>query len=169
MPVTDGLQSLSSSSSYPPYMDTTWKKWQADWRETGYTTITGMMLYNCIPEAKEIVTSTIYRWMSQLSWWWMVSSFYKVIDVNTGKSHYAQLGSRHQSSNVSWYQPSGWDQSWLGLCQQSRQSQTRTSSLNMRNILLLQQLITDAPYNFPHSQHQFTTGTVFAMVKTTWL
>ena len=102
-PVTDGLQSLSSSSSYPAYMDNYLKEVieQVE-EETGYNLLTtGMDVYTNVDTEAQKKLWDIYNTDEYVNYpddELQVAS--TVIDVNTGKV-IAQLGSRHQSSNVS--------------------------------------------------------------------
>ena len=102
-PVTDGLQSLSSSSSYPAYMDNYLKEVieQVE-EETGYNLLTtGMDVYTNVDTEAQKKLWDIYNTDEYVNYpddEMQVAS--TVIDVNTGKV-IAQLGSRHQSSNVS--------------------------------------------------------------------
>lgn len=102
-PITDGLQSLKSVNSYPVYMDNYLKEVidQVE-QETGYNLLTtGMDVYtNVVQEAQKRLWD-IYNSDQYVSYPdddLQVAS--TVVDVSNGKV-IAQLGARHQASNVS--------------------------------------------------------------------
>ena len=102
-PVTDGLQSLTSSSNYPAYMDNYLKEViQQVEEETGYNVLTtGMDVYTNVDTAAQKRLWDIYNSDEYVNYpdnELQVAS--TIIDVTNGKV-IAQLGSRHQSSNVS--------------------------------------------------------------------
>ena len=109
-PVTDGLQSLSSSSSYPAYMDNYPKEVieQVEEERATICLTTGMDVYTNVDTEAQKKLWDIYNTDEYVNYpddEMQVAS--TVIDVNTGKV-IAQLGSRHQSSNVSFgTKPSG--------------------------------------------------------------
>ena len=102
-PVTDGLQSLKSGNSYPAYMDNYLKEVidQVE-RETGYNLLTtGMDVYTNVDQEAQKRLWDIYNSEQYVSYPdddLQVAS--TVVDVSNGKV-IAQLGARHQSSNVS--------------------------------------------------------------------
>lgn len=102
-PVTDGLQSLTGSSNYPAYMDNYLKEViQQVEEETGYNILTtGMDVYTNVDTAAQKRLWDIYNSDEYVNYpdnELQVAS--TIIDVTNGKV-IAQLGSRHQSSNVS--------------------------------------------------------------------
>ena len=102
-PVTDGLQSLTGSSNYPAYMDNYLKEViQQVEEETGYNVLTtGMDVYTNVDTAAQKRLWDIYNSDEYVNYpdnELQVAS--TIIDVTNGKV-IAQLGSRHQSSNVS--------------------------------------------------------------------
>ena len=102
-PVTDGLQSLTGSSNYPTYMDNYLKEViQQVEEETGYNVLTtGMDVYTNVDTAAQKRLWDIYNSDEYVNYpdnELQVAS--TIIDVTNGKV-IAQLGSRHQSSNVS--------------------------------------------------------------------
>ncbi|MEW4355245.1 penicillin-binding protein PBP1A [Streptococcus pneumoniae] len=102
-PVTDGLQPLQTSTSYPAYMDNYLKEVinQVE-EETGYNLLTtGMEVYtNVNREAQEHLWNIYnsYDYVAYPDDEMQVAS--TVIDVTNGKV-IAQLGARNQSTNVS--------------------------------------------------------------------
>lgn len=102
-PVTDGLQSLKSGNSYPAYMDNYLKEVidQVE-QETGYNLLTtGMDVYTNVDQEAQKRLWDIYNSDQYVSYPdddLQVAS--TVVDVTNGKV-IAQLGARHQSSNVS--------------------------------------------------------------------
>lgn len=102
-PVTDGLQPLTNTSSYPAYMDNYLKEVIEEVEsKTGYNLLTtGMDVYtNVDPKAQEQLWS-IYNTPDYVNYpddTIQVAS--TVVDVTNGKV-IAQLGARHQASNVS--------------------------------------------------------------------
>ena len=102
-PVTDGLQSLKSANSYPAYMDNYLKEVidQVE-QETGYNLLTtGMDVYTNVDQEAQKRLWDIYNSDQYVSYPdddLQVAS--TVVDVTNGKV-IAQLGARHQSSNVS--------------------------------------------------------------------
>ena len=102
-PITDGLQSLKSTSSYPAYMDNYLKEVieQVE-QETGYNLLTtGMDVYTNVDQDAQKRLWDIYNTDQYVSYPdddMQVAS--TIVDVSTGNV-IAQLGSRHQSSNVS--------------------------------------------------------------------
>ena len=102
-PVTDGLQSLTGSSNYPAYLDNYLKEViQQVEEETGYNVLTtGMDVYTNVDTAAQKRLWDIYNSDEYVNYpdnELQVAS--TIIDVTNGKV-IAQLGSRHQSSNVS--------------------------------------------------------------------
>ena len=102
-PITDGLQSLKSANSYPAYMDNYLKEVidQVE-QETGYNLLTtGMDVYTNVDQEAQKRLWDIYNSDQYVSYPdddLQVAS--TVVDVSNGKV-IAQLGARHQSSNVS--------------------------------------------------------------------
>ena len=102
-PVTDGLQSLTGSSNYPAYMDNYLKEViQQVEEETGYNVLTtGMDVYTNVDTAAQKRLWDIYNSDEYVNYpdnELQIAS--TILDVTNGKV-IAQLGSRHQSSNVS--------------------------------------------------------------------
>ncbi|CIT44050.1 penicillin-binding protein 1A [Streptococcus pneumoniae] len=102
-PITDGLQSLKSASNYPAYMDNYLKEVinQVE-EETGYNLLTtGMDVYTNVDQEAQKHLWDIYNTDEYVAYpddELQVAS--TIIDVSNGKV-IAQLGARHQSSNVS--------------------------------------------------------------------
>ena len=102
-PITDGLQSLKSANSYPAYMDNYLKEVidQVE-QETGYNLLTtGMDVYTNVDQEAQKRLWDIYNSEQYVSYPdddLQVAS--TVVDVSNGKV-IAQLGARHQASNVS--------------------------------------------------------------------
>lgn len=102
-PITDGLQSLKSVNSYPVYMDNYLKEVidQVE-QETGYNLLTtGMAVYTNVDQEAQKHLWDIYNSDQYVSYPdddLQVAS--TVVDVSNGKV-IAQLGARHQASNVS--------------------------------------------------------------------
>ncbi|HET0255515.1 TPA: penicillin-binding protein 1A [Streptococcus pneumoniae] len=102
-PITDGLQSLKSASNYPAYMDNYLKEVinQVE-EETGYNLLTtGMDVYTNIDQEAQKHLWDIYNTDEYVAYpddELQVAS--TIVDVSNGKV-IAQLGARHQSSNVS--------------------------------------------------------------------
>jgi len=151
-PVTDGLQSLSSSSSYPAYMDNYLKEVikQIE-EETGYNLLTtGMDVYTNVDTEAQKKLWDIYNTDEYVNYpddELQVAS--TVIDVNTGKV-IAQLGSRHQSSNVSFgtNQAVETNRDWGSTM---KPITDYAPALEHEEYTSTAATITDAPYNFPHS------------------
>ncbi|WP_455168360.1 penicillin-binding protein PBP1A [Streptococcus sp.] len=101
--ITDGLQSLKSVNSYPAYMDNYLKEVidQVE-QETGYNLLTtGMDVYTNVNQEAQKHLWDIYNSDQYVSYPdddLQVAS--TVVDVSNGKV-IAQLGARHQASNVS--------------------------------------------------------------------
>ena len=102
-PVTDGLQSLKSANSYPAYMDNYLKEVidQVE-QETGYNLLTtGMEVYTNVDKDVQQRLWDVYNTDEYVAYpddELQVAS--TIVDVTNGKV-IAQLGARHQSSNVS--------------------------------------------------------------------
>ena len=102
-PITDGLQSLKSANSYPAYMDNYLKEVidQVE-QETGYNLLTtGMEVYTNVDKNVQQRLWDVYNTDEYVSYpddELQVAS--TIVDVTNGKV-LAQLGARHQSSNVS--------------------------------------------------------------------
>ncbi|MDS2640386.1 penicillin-binding protein PBP1A [Streptococcus pneumoniae] len=102
-PITDGLQSLKSASNYPAYMDNYLKEVinQVE-EETGYNLLTtGMDVYTNVDQEAQKHLWDIYDTDEYVAYpddELQVAS--TIVDVSNGKV-IAQLGARHQSSNVS--------------------------------------------------------------------
>lgn len=102
-PITDGLQSLKSASNYPAYMDNYLKEVinQVE-EETGYNLLTtGMDVYTNVDQEAQKHLWDIYNTDEYVAYpddELQVAS--TIVDISNGKV-IAQLGARHQSSNVS--------------------------------------------------------------------
>lgn len=102
-PITDGLQSLKSASNYPAYMNNYLKEVinQVE-EETGYNLLTtGMDVYTNVDQEAQKHLWDIYNTDEYVAYpddELQVAS--TIVDVSNGKV-IAQLGARHQSSNVS--------------------------------------------------------------------
>ena len=102
-PITDGLQSLKSANSYPTYMDNYLKEVinQVE-QETGYNLLTtGMEVYTNVDKNVQQRLWDVYNTDEYVAYpddELQVAS--TIVDVTNGKV-LAQLGARHQSSNVS--------------------------------------------------------------------
>lgn len=155
-PVTDGLQSLSSSSSYPAYMDNYLKEVieQVE-EETGYNLLTtGMDVYTNVDTEAQKKLWDIYNTDEYVNYpddEMQVAS--TVIDVNNGKV-IAQLGSRHQSSNVSFgtNQAVETNRDWGS---SMKPISDYAPALEHEEYTSTAATITDEPYNFPHSSTPF--------------
>lgn len=102
-PVTDGLQALSNEAAYPAYMDNYLKQVIEEVEaKTGYNLLTtGMDVYTNVDPAAQQQLWNIYNTDMYVNYpddLMQVAS--TVVDVSNGKV-VAQLGGRHQSSNVS--------------------------------------------------------------------
>ena len=102
-PITDGLQSLKASNTYPPYLDNYLKEVidQVE-QETGYNLLTtGMEVYTNVDQDVQKRLWDVYNTDEYVDYpdddFQAAST---IIDVTNGKV-IAQLGSRHQSSNIS--------------------------------------------------------------------
>ena len=102
-PITDGLQSLKGSNSYPQYLDNYLKEVidQVE-QETGYNLLTtGMDIYTNVDQDVQKKLWDIYNTDEYVQYpdddFQAAST---IVDVTNGKV-IAQLGSRHQASNVS--------------------------------------------------------------------
>lgn len=151
-PVTDGLQSLKASTSYPAYMDNYLKEVieQVE-EETGYNILTtGMEVYTNVNTDAQKKLWDIYNTGDYVAYpddEMQVAS--TVMDVQTGKV-IAQLGSRNQSTNVS-----------FGTNQAVETNRDFGSTMKpitdyapaLENEVYTSTAapITDAPYNFPYS------------------
>lgn len=151
-PVTDGLQSLKASTSYPAYMDNYIKEAieQVE-EETGYNVLTtGMEVYTNVNTEAQQKLWDIYNTEDYVAYpddEMQVAS--TVMDVQTGKV-IAQLGARHQSTNVS-----------FGTNQAVETNRDFGSAMKpitdyapaLENEVYTSTAapITDAPYNFPYS------------------
>ena len=102
-PITDGLQSLKGSNTYPPYMDNYLKEVieQVE-TETGYNLLTtGMDVYTNVDQNVQKRLWDIYNTDEYVHYPDdEIQAASTIVDVSNGKV-IAQLGSRHQSSNVS--------------------------------------------------------------------
>lgn len=102
-PITDGLQSLKSAATYPAYMDNYLKEVieQVE-HETGYNLLTtGMEVYTNVDKGIQQRLWDIYNTDEYVSYPdndLQVAS--TIVDTSNGKV-IAQLGARHQASNVS--------------------------------------------------------------------
>ncbi|QLB49541.1 penicillin-binding protein PBP1A [Streptococcus sanguinis] len=151
-PVTDGLQSLKASTSYPAYMDNYIKEAieQVE-EETGYNVLTtGMEVYTNVNTEAQQKLWDIYNTEDYVAYpddEMQVAS--TVMDVQTGKV-IAQLGGRHQSTNVSF----GTNQA----VETNRDFGSTMKPITAYAPALENEVytstaapITDAPYNFPYS------------------
>ena len=102
-PITDGLQSLKSVNSYPQYMDNYLKEVidQVE-QETGYNLLTtGMEVYTNVDQDVQKRLWDVYNTNEYVNYPDdEIQAASTIIDVSNGKV-IAQLGSRHQASNVS--------------------------------------------------------------------
>ena len=102
-PITDGLQSLKSLNSYPQYMDNYLKEVidQVE-QETGYNLLTtGMEVYTNVDQDVQKRLWDVYNTDEYVNYPDdEIQAASTIIDVSNGKV-IAQLGSRHQASNVS--------------------------------------------------------------------
>ncbi|WP_288167635.1 penicillin-binding protein PBP1A [Streptococcus pneumoniae] len=102
-PITDGLQSLKSASNYPAYMDNYLKEVinQVE-EETGYNLLTtGMDVYTNVDQEAQKHLWDIYNTDEYVAYPDdELQAASTIVDVSNGKV-IAQLGARHQSSNVS--------------------------------------------------------------------
>ena len=102
-PITDGLQSLKGSNSYPPYLDNYLKEVieQVE-NETGYNLLTtGMEVYTNVDQDVQKRLCDVYNTDEYVNYPDdEIQAASTIIDVSNGKV-IAQLGSRHQASNVS--------------------------------------------------------------------
>ena len=102
-PITDGLQSLKSVNSYPQYMDNYLKEVidQVE-QETGYNLLTtGMEVYTNVDQEVQKRLWDVYNTDEYVNYPDdELQAASTIVDVTNGKV-IAQLGSRHQSSNVS--------------------------------------------------------------------
>ena len=102
-PITDGLQSLKSVNSYPQYMDNYLKEVidQVE-QETGYNLLTtGMEVYTNVDQEVQKHLWDVYNTDQYVNYPDDdIQAASTIVDVTNGKV-IAQLGSRHQSSNVS--------------------------------------------------------------------
>ena len=102
-PITDGLQSLKSVNNYPQYMDNYLKEVidQVE-QETGYNLLTtGMEVYTNVDQDVQKRLWDVYNTDEYVNYPDdEIQAASTIIDVSNGKV-IAQLGSRHQASNVS--------------------------------------------------------------------
>ena len=102
-PITDGLQSLRSVNSYPQYMDNYLKEVidQVE-QETGYNLLTtGMEVYTNVDQEVQKRLWDVYNTDEYVDYPDDdLQAASTIVDVTNGKV-IAQLGSRHQASNVS--------------------------------------------------------------------
>lgn len=102
-PITDGLQSLKGSNSYPPYLDNYLKEVieQVE-TETGYNLLTtGMEVYTNVDQEVQKHLWDVYNTDQYVNYPDDdIQAASTIVDVSNGKV-IAQLGSRHQASNVS--------------------------------------------------------------------
>ncbi|MFS9037279.1 penicillin-binding protein PBP1A [Streptococcus timonensis] len=102
-PITDGLQSLKASNTYPPYLDNYLKEVidQVE-QETGYNLLTtGMEVYTNVDQDVQKRLWDVYNTDEYVDYPDAdLQAASTIVDVSNGKV-IAQLGSRHQSSNVS--------------------------------------------------------------------
>ena len=102
-PITDGLQSLKSVNSYPQYMDNYLKEVidQVE-QETGYNLLTtGMQVYTNVDQEVQKHLWDVYNTDQYVNYPDDdIQAASTIVDVSNGNV-IAQLGSRHQASNVS--------------------------------------------------------------------
>lgn len=102
-PITDGLQSLKSLNSYPQYMDNYLKEVidQVE-QETGYNLLTtGMEVYTNVDQEVQKHLWDVYNTDQYVNYPDDdIQAASTIVDVSNGNV-IAQLGSRHQASNVS--------------------------------------------------------------------
>ena len=102
-PITDGLQSLKSLNNYPQYMDNYLKEVidQVE-QETGYNLLTtGMEVYTNVDQEVQKHLWDVYNTDQYVNYPDDdIQAASTIVDVSNGKV-IAQLGSRHQASNVS--------------------------------------------------------------------
>lgn len=102
-PITDGLQSLKSLNSYPQYMDNYLKEVidQVE-QETGYNLLTtGMEVYTNVDQEVQKHLWDVYNTDQYVNYPDDdIQAASTIVDVSNGKV-IAQLGARHQASNVS--------------------------------------------------------------------
>lgn len=102
-PITDGLQSLRAVNSYPQYMDNYLKEVidQVE-QETGYNLLTtGMEVYTNVDQEVQKHLWDVYNTDQYVNYPDDdIQAASTIVDVSNGKV-IAQLGSRHQASNVS--------------------------------------------------------------------
>lgn len=102
-PITDGLQSLKSINSYPQYMDNYLKEVidQVE-QETGYNLLTtGMEVYTNVDQEVQKHLWDVYNTDQYVNYPDDdIQAASTIVDVSNGKV-IAQLGARHQASNVS--------------------------------------------------------------------
>ena len=102
-PITDGLQSLKSLNSYPQYMDNYLKEViDQVQQETGYNLLTtGMEVYTNVDQEVQKHLWDVYNTDQYVNYPDDdIQAASTIVDVSNGKV-IAQLGSRHQASNVS--------------------------------------------------------------------
>ena len=155
-PVTDGLQSLTGSSNYPAYMDNYLKEViQQVEEETGYNVLTtGMDVYTNVDTAAQKRLWDIYNSDEYVNYpdnELQVAS--TIIDVTNGKV-IAQLGSRHQSSNVSFgtNQAVETNRDWGSAM---KPISDYAPAIEYEEYNSTGVTIPDTPYNFPGTNTQF--------------
>ena len=155
-PVTDGLQSLTGSSNYPAYMDNYLKEViQQVEEETGYNVLTtGMDVYTNVDTAAQKRLWDIYNSDEYVNYpdnELQVAS--TIIDVTNGKV-IAQLGSRHQSSNVSFgtNQAIETNRDWGSAM---KPISDYAPAIEYEEYNSTGVTIPDTPYNFPGTNTQF--------------
>ena len=155
-PVTDGLQSLTGSSNYPAYMDNYLKEViQQVEEETGYNVLTtGMDVYTNVDTAAQKRLWDIYNSDEYVNYpdnELQVAS--TIIDVTNGKV-IAQLGSRHQSSNVSFgtNQAVETNRDWGSTM---KPISAYAPAIEHEEYSSTGVTIPDTPYNFPGTNTQF--------------
>ena len=151
-PVTDGLQSLKASTSYPAYMDNYIKEAieQVE-EETGYNVLTtGMEVYTNVNTEAQQKLWDIYNTEDYVAYpddEMQVAS--TVMDVQTGKV-IAQLGARHQSTNVSFGTNQAVETN-RDFGSTMKPITDYAPALENEGYTSTAAPITDAPYNFPYS------------------
>ncbi|MBP2623463.1 penicillin-binding protein PBP1A [Streptococcus oricebi] len=151
-PITDGLQPLKSSAAYPAYMDNYLKEVidQVE-KETGYNVLTtGMEVYTNVDTAAQQKLWDIYNSDEYVLYpdnEMQVAS--TIMDVTNGRV-IAQLGARHQTSNVSFgtNQAVETNRDWGSTM---KPITDYAPALENEVYTTTGAGISDAPYNFPES------------------
>ena len=149
-PITDGLQSLKGSNTYPQYLDNYLKEVidQVE-QETGYNLLTtGMDIYTNVDQDVQKKLWDIYNTDEYVQYpdddFQAAST---IVDVTNGKV-IAQLGSRHQASNVSFglNQAVETNRDW---CSTMKPITDYAPALEYGIYDSTAYMLKDVPYNFP--------------------